>query len=320
MKQLKKNRPFQSSESTPNGEDNIADPEDHDMNETKAQSDPYTYIRHCAPRFDCEARYNKEHGMDDDWNEEKGSELFADEHNDRKCACFNKDRTDGWSMMRKAFARKIDAETIEIPHRDPDNFNMYVYNDFAGYGYREVVENNIAEFNKVLNSKDGKTEELWTIVESMIWWMVEEPHAPWHMIDDGERSMMTHSLLGFMFLTVLNRIDQEGDLKSDSKYLDLSRVMALWAKASEDLGMNMDEDPLADNKGDFGDHAGFNQVWFRYLLALSKESGVPIEGVTDIENDIDDWHAQAEGKVKLPAKKADRFGWKTKVRNILSSP
>jgi len=147
--------------------------------------------------------------------------------------------------------------------------------------------------------------------------MVEEPHAPWHMIDDGERSMMTHSLLGFMFLTVLNRIDQEGDLKSDSKYLDLSRVMALWAKASEDLGMNMDEDPLANNKGDFGDYAGFNQVWFRYLLALSKESGVPIEGVTDIENDIDDWHAQAEGKVKLPPKKADRFGWKTKVTDSL---
>jgi len=186
-------------------------------------------------------------------------------------------------------------------------------------GYQEVVENNIAEFNKVLNSKDGKTEELWTIVESMIWWMVEEPHAPWHMIDDGERSVMTHSLLGFMFLTVLNRIDQDGDLKPDSKYLDLSRVMALWAKASEDLGTNMDEDPLADNKGDLGDYAGFNQVWFRYLLALSKESGVPIEGVTDIENDIDDWHAQAEGKVKLPPKKVDRFGWKTKVGDSLSA-
>lgn len=64
-------------------------------------------------------------------------------------------------------------------------------------------------------------------------------------------------------------------------------------------------------------YAGFNQVWFRYLLALSKESGVPIEGVADIENDIDDWHAQAEGKVKLPPKKADRFGWKTKVSDSL---
>jgi hypothetical protein len=70
-----------------------------------------------------------------------------------------------------------------------------------------------AEFSKIYNSKDGKTEELWTIVESMIWWMVEEPHAPWHMIDDGERSMFTHSLLGYMLLAVLNRIDQEGDFQ-----------------------------------------------------------------------------------------------------------
>jgi hypothetical protein len=260
------------------------------------------------------------HEEDEDFDEEKASELFADEHNNRKCACFNKDRTDGWSMMRKAFARKMDAETIEIPHRDPDSFNMYVYNDFAGYGYQEVVENNLAEFSKIYNSKDGKTEELWTIVESMIWWMVEEPHAPWHMIDDGERSMLTHSLLGYMLLAVLNRIDQEGDFKPDSKYKDLSRVMALWAKAAEDLGTNMDEDPLDDGKSgakseeaEFGDYAGFNQVWFRYLLALAKEAGVPIEGVTDIEDQIEDWNAQIEGKVKLPAKNADRFGWKTKV-------
>jgi len=124
----------QNTESTPNDEDNIADPEDHDMNEAMVKKDPYTYIRNCAPRFECEARYNREHGMDEDWDEDKGSELFADEHNNRICACFNKERTDGWSMMRKAFARKMDAETIEIPQRDPDNFNMYVYNDFAGYG------------------------------------------------------------------------------------------------------------------------------------------------------------------------------------------
>ncbi|KAH0290357.1 hypothetical protein M436DRAFT_62660 [Aureobasidium namibiae CBS 147.97] len=94
----------QNTESTLQASDDatIADPEDHDMDEAKVQSDPYTYIRHCAPRFECEARYNREHGMDEDWDEEKGSESF----------------------------------------------------------------------------KDDKTEELWTIVESMIWWMVEEPHAP----------------------------------------------------------------------------------------------------------------------------------------------
>jgi hypothetical protein len=73
----------------------------------------------------------------------------------------------------------------------------------------------------------------------------------------------------------------------------------------------MDEDPLDDGKSgskggeaEFGGYAGFNQVWFRYLLALTKEAGVPIEGVTDIEDQIDDWNAQVEGKVKLPAKKA----------------
>lgn len=176
--------------------------------------------------------------------------------------------------MRKAFSRKIDVETIEIPHREPDFFDMYVYNDFAGYGYQEVVENNMAEFNKVLNSKNGKTEELWTILESMPIWLLDEPNVPWHMIDDGERSWLTYNLLGFMFLTGLNRIDQEGELKPDSKYKDLSLVMSLWARVADDLGGDTD-DPFDGAKGggdsSLGDYAGFSLLWFRYLLALAKK-------------------------------------------------
>ncbi|KAI5235432.1 hypothetical protein E4T43_09272 [Aureobasidium subglaciale] len=290
--------------------------DDADMTEEKIKNDPYTYIVNCPPRFEFEARYNKEHDDGgEDFDEEKASELWADEHNGRKCACFNKERTDGWSMMRKAFARKMDAETIEIPHRDPDRFDMYVYNDFAGYGYQEVIENHMAEFNKVLNAEDGKTEELWTILESMGWWIVDEPNAPWHMIDDGERSWLTYSLLGFMLLTALNRMDTEGDFKTDSKYKDLSLVLALWAKAADDLGGDV-VDPLASKKMDstIGDYAGFNLLWFRYLLTLAKEASVPITGVTDVDDKIDEWTSQVEGKVTLPPKRADRFDWKAKYQ------
>ncbi|THX45545.1 hypothetical protein D6D06_10435 [Aureobasidium pullulans] len=295
--------------------------EDHEMHEDKIKNDPYTYITNCAPRFEFESRYNKEHEDDDDFDEEKASELWADEHNDRKCACFNKDRTDGWTMMRKAFARKMDAETIEIPQRDQDMFGMYVYNDFTGYGYQEVVENNMAEFNKVLNDKDGKTEELWTILESMAWWIVDEPNAPWHMVDDGERSWLTYSLLGFMLLAALNRMDREGDFKVDSKYKDLSLVLGVWAKAADDLGGDV-SDPLDDGKSgssDMGDYAGFNLLWFRYLLAFAKENSVPIQGVTDVDDNIEEWYSQIDGKVKLPPKKEDRFGWKTKFNKYIKS-
>ncbi|KAI4723830.1 hypothetical protein E4T49_08445 [Aureobasidium sp. EXF-10728] len=307
-----------SASHSPNEDNSDECHHDHEMTEEKLKQDPHTYIMNCAPRFEFEARYNKEHENDEDFDEEEASDLWAKEHNQRKCACFDKSRTDGWSMMRKAFARKMDAETIEIPHRDPDAFGMYVYNDFAGYGYQEVVENNMAEFNKILNSKDGKTEELWTIMESMVWWIVEEPHAPWHMIDDGERSWLTYSLLGFMFLTALNRIDQEGELKPDSKYKDLSLVISLWARAADDLGEDV-EDPLDDSKGkggdsDLGEYAGFNLLWFRYLLALAKEASIPIKGVSDVDDKVDAWNSQIEGKVTLPPKKADRFGWKTKFQ------
>ncbi|KAG9935043.1 hypothetical protein KCV05_g2376, partial [Aureobasidium melanogenum] len=285
-----------STSQPPNSDSHGSSSADNDINDEKIKQDPYTYITNCAPRFEFKSRYYKQHLEDDDFDPDQADELFAKEHNEKKCACFDKSRTDGWSMMRKAFARKMDAETMEIPHRDPDCFGMYVYNDFAGYGYQEVVENNVAEVNG--------------------WWIVEEPSYPWHGIDDGERSWLTYSLLAFMFLTGLNRIDQDGELKPDSKYKDLSLVMSLWVRAANDMGPDV-EDPFDDGKGgdsDLGDWAGFSLLWFRYLLALAKEAGIPIKGVTDFDDKVDEWTSQIEGKVRLPPKKADRFGWKTKFQ------
>ncbi|KAG9854314.1 hypothetical protein KCU98_g1783, partial [Aureobasidium melanogenum] len=285
-----------STSQPPNSDSHGSSSADNDINDEKIKQDPYTYITNCAPRFEFKSRYYKQHLEDDDFDPDQADELFAKEHNEKKCACFDKSRTDGWSMMRKAFARKMDAETMEIPHRDPDCFGMYVYNDFAGYGYQEVVENNVAEFNKILNSKNGKTEELWTILESMVGGLSKNP------------------VIHGMGLTMVNAHD--GELKPDSKYKDLSLVMSLWVRAANDMGPDV-EDPFDDGKGgdsDLGDWAGFSLLWFRYLLALAKEAGIPIKGVTDFDDKVDEWTSQIEGKVRLPPKKADRFGWKTKFQ------
>ncbi|KAG9660995.1 hypothetical protein KCU64_g2844, partial [Aureobasidium melanogenum] len=290
-----------STSQPPNNDSSDSGSDDHEMTEETIKQDPYTYITNCLPRFEFKARYNRQHQEDEDFDEEEreAGKTWAKEHNEKKY-----------------------VETIEIPHREPDCFGMYVYNDFAGYGYQEVVENNMAEFNKVLNSKNGKTEELWTILESIPVWLLDEPNVPWHMIDDGERSWLTYSLLGFMFLAGLNRIDQEGELKPDSKYKDLSLVMSLWARVADDLGGDTD-DPFDDVKGggdsSLGDYAGFSLLWFRYLLALAEEAGIPIKGVTDIDDKVDEWSSQIEGEVKLPPKKADRFGWKTKFSQYTKS-
>ncbi|KAG9575579.1 hypothetical protein KCU97_g14125, partial [Aureobasidium melanogenum] len=287
----------------PNNDSSDSSSDDHEMSEEKIKQDPYTYIMNCLPRFEFKDRYNKQHQEDEDFDEEEreAGKTWAKEHNERKCPWFDKSRTDDWAMMRKAFARKMDVETIEVPHREPDFFGMYVYNDFAGYRYQEVVENNMAEFNKVLNSKNGKTEELWTILEPMSVWLLDEPNSAW-----------LHVLLAG-----LNRIDQEGELKPGSKYKDLSLVMSLWARVADDLGGDTDDffdDVKGGGDSSLGDYAGSSLLWFRYLLALAKEAGIPIKGVTEIDDKVDEWSSQIKGKVKLLPKKADRFGWKTKFQ------
>lgn len=215
--------------------------------------------------------------------------------------------------MRKAYARKFDTLTVEVPQRDPDMFDVYVYNDFAGYGYQEVVENNMVEFIKCFSSKDGKTEELWRIVSGMAMWLLDEPNVPWH---NGERFVYTCSLLGYMFLAALNRIDRDGEFKVDSKYKDLSLVMALWAVAAFDLGTDVD-DPFMTKKRtrrQVRQLQGLEPPLV--LLALSKESGVPIKGVTSIDDKIEGFISAIDGKVKLPPKKEDRFTWKAKVSSV----
>lgn len=51
-----------------------------------------------------------------------------------------------WSFTRrgKYFAHMY---TDEIDKSDPDCFGMYAYNDYAGYGAQEVIENQLNAFD-----------------------------------------------------------------------------------------------------------------------------------------------------------------------------
>lgn len=282
---------------------------------------PYEYITQCVPASEFEARWRMDRAeRGEDFGEQNPRELWAEEHNTKKCACYTK-ASDGWSLMRKAWAREIDTTTVEIPQRNPDAFDMYVYNDFQSYGYQEVFENHMSEFNKELNKKGGKTEELWTIVESLGYWIVDDRNGDlsvWGMGEDSPRIVMTSSLLGFMLLATLNRMDREGDLKADSKYKDLALVLSFWIAVARTFAPEDAEDTFLDNSSDESEDdldsdLIFNLFWVRYLLVLAEENDIPIKGVTGIDDQIDELQDTVDGRVKLPKKAADRFGWKSKV-------
>lgn len=60
--------------------------------------------------------------------------------------------------------QKFSTTAILCSLRDPDAFDMYIYNDFYGYGLQEVIGNLLLDFEEVKN--DWKQQ--WFICEAMV--------------------------------------------------------------------------------------------------------------------------------------------------------
>lgn len=43
-----------------------------------------------------------------------------------------------WVMMWSAWTKVCDMR-LRVEYCNPDNFNMYIYNDFRGYGIQEIL-------------------------------------------------------------------------------------------------------------------------------------------------------------------------------------
>lgn len=54
-------------------------------------------------------------------------------------------------------------------------------------------------------------------------------------VDDGERAKSLTLVLGCALLTALSAIEQAGELKADSKYVDLTLVISYFLEWSHDL-------------------------------------------------------------------------------------
>lgn len=65
--------------------------------------------------------------------------------------------------MTNAGLRKFIVLQIHATLRDPDLFNLYTYNDHAGYGVMEVVQNVLLDFEEAKSN----WKEQWAICEAI---------------------------------------------------------------------------------------------------------------------------------------------------------
>lgn len=147
-----------------------------------------------------------------------------------------------WVMMRDSW-KLLHESRNEVENRCPDNLNMYIYNDFWGYGLLEVIENFLSQYSTAFNRtvKKRNTEaiieksqkEMWLVVSALGQFLNWGQMNPFVMIDDGERFTATVDLLARAVLSALDSLDRAGYLKRDSEYKDLGFVIGTWYSALE---------------------------------------------------------------------------------------
>ncbi|KAF1963018.1 hypothetical protein CC80DRAFT_588495 [Byssothecium circinans] len=171
-----------------------------------------------------------------------------------------------WVMMADAWD-KFDLWRRRAKYCDPDNFNMYIYNDWKGYGLQEIIECGLAEFDKGFRKKGEKgRDEMWAAISALGLWLKDGDDGDMMMFincEDGPTTGALNGLMGFALLTVLDAIKRAGELKRDSKYKDLARVIGYWLEWSHDL----------PNYGIEGEDV----AWRPYVVTYFKEADLDVK-------------------------------------------
>ena len=210
-----------------------------------------------------------------------------------------------WIMSRpvKKLVRKYFLQAMK---RDPDQFGMYVYNDYAGYGLQEVIENQLVAINTLMNRKPlPPAVDLWVQLSALAHWFSVVDLAPWMMIDDGERWKDTAAMIGIAIITVLNALERAELLGQDSPLKDLPFVLALLGRLSLELVSMVGVPYISHQK---------EASWPYKIVQYIKKHGIQLEGVNRIEEKfVQKYNDEKEANVWKKKEAKDRWGWSTKV-------
>ncbi|KAL5357715.1 hypothetical protein BJX96DRAFT_145065 [Aspergillus floccosus] len=197
-------------------------------------------------------------------------------------------------LISKAGWQKYLGARIMCDLRDPDNFDMYTFNDHAGYGVLEVVQNLLLDYDEM------KTiwRDQWAVCEALVQLCMGASADPMMMVDDGQCVYDTHSLIGRMFLNMLVTLHNAGLLKPNSEVQSLPAVMAQYIQLAtgwERDGFMGDDDEL--EKGD-----DYQATMFAgYVRAYAAKH--------DIQLPLTDEELTKAEEVELPEQVNDRDPW-----------
>lgn len=191
---------------------------------------------------------------------------LAEKYNEKPLANFpnykwviSKPAQDLWDELRAQDLR-----------RNPDNMNMYIYNDFHGYGQQEVVENALMKFHAEFkwDTKSRDSAKMWSVMEGLSFYLSYGNFQAWYMTDDTDRAADTVHMVGYALLVALNHLERDDLLKPNSPLKNIPLVLSLyfrWIQESPDF--------VKDSNYDGGG------VWLDMVALYIRKHNIDIEGL-----------------------------------------
>ncbi|KAF3273340.1 hypothetical protein TWF970_009126 [Orbilia oligospora] len=188
----------------------------------------------------CQAPFSGEDDEDEDEEDEEDEDEDEDEDEGNGNSNPSRRRCDGgrtcicnkpveehpdhpWKITFAA-KRKFFNQRSHCSLRDPDCFGMHTYNDHAGFGVLEAIENLILDFEEAKDNVDEK----WVICETLGYFIHTDHTATMFGINDGERVRELCLMLVRLFMTTLALLERDNLLGPDSRIKNLGTIMALW--------------------------------------------------------------------------------------------
>ncbi|KAK6525366.1 hypothetical protein TWF694_005505 [Orbilia ellipsospora] len=187
-------------------------------------------------------------------------------------------------IMTAAARLKYFQTRINCDIRNPELFDMYTFNDHAGYGVIEVIENLLLDYEAAKED----WQEQWVICETLAYFLLGSGASSMFGVDDSEKVASLCLLLGRLFIHTLSHLQRLDLLSSTSEITNLGTIMALWNSISSmiqdevclPLGLGMEEEQLGlKREKKVFTPSLFNENISRY----AEEYGIELNGLKNME-------------------------------------
>ncbi|KIX09103.1 uncharacterized protein Z518_00181 [Rhinocladiella mackenziei CBS 650.93] len=190
----------------------------------------FDFIAICRPLFDIEEEIEE---MD-----QSGDEMSMGKHSDeakkpestcdsKSCICENSAADHPqwkWLLTKDGYQMAGDLER-ELHVRNQYAASEYYPEDWSGYAFQEVVENQLVNFDWETRKKTSSPAKLWSLIEGFAWLLLDQEF--WLYIYDSDRAFATVKLIGRAVFYTLNVFEKRGLLRPDSPVKNIGLVLAI---------------------------------------------------------------------------------------------